>query len=128
MLFYAKSFISVDRDQIPAKIPLVFTRGFVMSVELEGNQVCEACGCAGEIGFVIREGDEVADVTIFADSKAALESELAAYIELAKSVCANVEYNVTDITEESKEVSARFQFEVSAEKLIFELKTRTLAR
>lgn len=99
-----------------------------MSVELEGNQVCEACGCAGEIGFVIREGDEVADVTIFADSKAALESELAAYIELAKSVCANVEYNVTDITEESKEVSARFQFEVSAEKLIFELKTRTLAR
>ncbi|MGY0615005.1 YfcZ/YiiS family protein [Vibrio sp. FJH11] len=99
-----------------------------MSVELEGNQVCEACGCAGEIGFVIREGDEVADVTIFADSKDALESALAAYIEMAKSVCANVEYNVTEITEESKQVSARFQFEVSAEKLIFELKTRTLAR
>lgn len=99
-----------------------------MSIELEGNQVCEACGCAGEIGFIIKEGDEVADVTIFADSKAALEAELTAYIELAKSVCANVEYNVSDITEESKEVTARFKFEVSAEKLIFELKTRTLAR
>ncbi|MBR9788333.1 MAG: DUF406 family protein [Vibrionaceae bacterium] len=99
-----------------------------MSIELEGKQVCEACGCAGEIGFVIKEGDEVADVTIFAESKEALESGLAAYIELAKSVCANVEYNVSEITEESKEASARFKFEVSAEKLIFELKTRTLAR
>jgi uncharacterized protein YfcZ (UPF0381/DUF406 family) len=128
VLFYADSFIFVDRDQIPARIPLVFTRGFVMSIELEGNQVCEACGCAGEIGFVIKEGDEVADVTIFAESKAALESEIAAYIELAKSVCANVEYNVSEITEESKEASARFKFEVSAEKLIFELKTRSLAR
>ncbi len=99
-----------------------------MSIDLEGSQVCEACGCAGEMGFVIKEGDEVADVTVFADSKAALESKLAEYVELAKSVCANVEYNVSEITEESKEVSARFQFEVSAEKLIFELKTRTLAR
>ncbi len=99
-----------------------------MSVDLEGSQVCEACGCAGEIGFIIREGDEVADVTVFADSKAALESELAAYVELAKSVCANVEYNISDITEDSKEASARFKFEVSAEKLIFELKTRSLAR
>ncbi|CAE6945088.1 DUF406 family protein [Vibrio alginolyticus] len=99
-----------------------------MSIDLEGNQVCEACGCAGEMGFIIKEGDEVADVTVFADSKAALESEIAAYVELAKSVSANVEYNVSDISEESKEASARFKFEVSAEKLIFELKTRTLAR
>ncbi len=99
-----------------------------MSIDLEGSQVCEACGCAGEMGFVIKEGDEVADVTVFADSKAALESKLAEYVELAKSVCANVEYNVSDITEESKEASARFKFEVSAEKLIFELKTRSLAR
>lgn len=99
-----------------------------MSIDLEGNQVCEACGCAGEMGFIIKEGDEVADVTVFADSKAALESEIAAYVELAKTVNANVEYNVSDISEESKEASARFKFEVSAEKLIFELKTRTLAR
>lgn len=99
-----------------------------MSIDLESSQVCEACGCAGEMGFIIKEGDEVADVTVFADSKAALESEIAAYVELAKSVSANVEYNVSDISEESKEASARFKFEVSAEKLIFELKTRTLAR
>ena len=54
-----------------------------MSVELEQNQVCEACGCAGEMGFIIKEGDDVADVTIFAETKAALEAELAKYIEMA---------------------------------------------
>ncbi|AXY03292.1 MULTISPECIES: YfcZ/YiiS family protein [Vibrio] len=99
-----------------------------MSIELEQNQVCEACGCAGEMGFIIKEGDDVAEVTIFADSKATLEAELAKYVELAKTVCANVEYNVSALTEESKELKARFKFEVSAEKLIFELKTRSLMR
>lgn len=99
-----------------------------MSVELEENQVCEACGCAGEMGFIIKEGDDVADVTIFAETKAALEAEFAKYIELATQVCADVEYNVSELTEESKELTARFKFEVSAEKLIFELKTRSLAR
>jgi len=97
-----------------------------MSVELEKNQVCEACGCAGEIGFIIKEGDEVADVTVFAQTKTELESELQKYIELAKSVCSDVEYNVSTITDESDQVTARFKFEVSAEKLIFELKTRSL--
>ena len=99
-----------------------------MSVELEKNQVCEACGCAGEIGFIIKEGDEVADVTVFAQTKTELESELQKYIELAKSVCVDVEYNVSEITEESNQATARFKVEVSAEKLIFELKTRSLAR
>ncbi|MGR5206326.1 MULTISPECIES: YfcZ/YiiS family protein [Vibrio] len=99
-----------------------------MSIELEQNQVCEACGCAGEMGFIIKEGDDVADVTIFAESKATLEAELEKYVELAKSVCADVEYNTSELTEESKELTARFKFEVSAEKLIFELKTRSLMR
>ena len=80
------------------------------------------------MGFIIKEGDDVADVTIFAETKAALEAELAKYIELATQVCADVEYNVSELTEESKELTARFKFEVSAEKLIFELKTRSLAR
>ncbi|MGR5133669.1 YfcZ/YiiS family protein [Vibrio alfacsensis] len=99
-----------------------------MSIELEQNQVCEACGCAGEMGFIIKEGDDVADVTIFAETKATLEAELEKYVELAKSVCADVEYNTSELTEESKELTARFKFEVSAEKLIFELKTRSLMR
>ncbi len=94
----------------------------------EPEQVCEACGCAGEMGFIIKEGDDVAEVTIFAAGQTLLQAELDRYVELAKQVCAAVEFEVSPITEESTELTARFKFEVSAEKLIFELKTRSLAR
>lgn len=94
----------------------------------EQQDVCEACGCAGEMGFIIKEGDDVAEVTIYAKGKTLLESELAKYVELAKQVCADVQHEVTEIEETSTELTARFKFEVSAEKLIFELKTRSLAR
>ena len=89
-----------------------------MSVELEADQVCEACGCAGEMGFIIKEGDDVADVTIFAETKAALEAELAKYIELAKQVCAGVEYNVSELTEDSK-ASIQLAFLISDEPIYF---------
>jgi len=94
----------------------------------EPEQVCEACGCAGEMGFIIKEGDDVAEVSIFAEGKTLLEAELNKYVDLAKQVCAAVEYEVSPIDEDSSELTARFKFEVSAEKLIFELKTRSLAR
>ncbi|WP_394246188.1 YfcZ/YiiS family protein [Vibrio profundi] len=99
-----------------------------MSQEVVENTVCEACGCAGEIGFVIKEGDDVAEVTIYADSKSQLETEFAKYLELAKAVSSSVEYNVSELNEDSKELNAQFKFEVSAEKLIFELKTRSISR
>ncbi|MGD8110145.1 YfcZ/YiiS family protein [Vibrio sp. TRT 21S02] len=99
-----------------------------MSINTEEKQVCEACGCAGEMGFIIKEGDDVAEVTIYAQNKEQLESELAKYVELAKEVCANVEHEASALVEGSNELTARFKFEVSAEKLIFELKTRSLAR
>ncbi|WP_260262127.1 YfcZ/YiiS family protein [Vibrio intestinalis] len=98
-----------------------------MSTEQEA-QVCEACGCAGEMGFIIKEGDDVAEVTILAQGEALLNAELAKYAELAKQVCANVEFESTPIEADSTELTARFKFEVSAEKLIFELKTRSLTR
>ncbi|CAM2856577.1 YfcZ/YiiS family protein [Vibrio neptunius] len=99
-----------------------------MSTQQEQADVCEACGCAGEMGFIIKEGDDVAEVTIFAQGKALLEAELNKYIDLAKQVCEGVEYEMSSIEEDSSELTARFKFEVSAEKLIFELKTRSLAR
>ncbi|EGU42675.1 hypothetical protein VII00023_05197 [Vibrio ichthyoenteri ATCC 700023] len=98
-----------------------------MSNELEA-QVCEACGCAGEMGFIIKEGDDVAEVTIFSQDQALLEAELAKYVDLAKQVNAAVEYQTTEVNSDSTELTVRFKFEVSAEKLIFELKTRSLAR
>lgn len=94
----------------------------------EQQDVCEACGCAGEMGFIIKEGDEVAEVTIRANGKELLEAELAKYVELAKQVSANSEYETSDLEEDATELTARFKFEVSAEKLIFELKTRSLVR
>ncbi|WP_159651376.1 YfcZ/YiiS family protein [Vibrio atypicus] len=94
----------------------------------EQQDVCEACGCAGEMGFIIKEGDDVAEVSIFATGKDLLEAELAKYVELAKQVSATVEHDVTPINDDSTELTARFKFEVSAEKLIFELKTRSLMR
>ncbi|MFA0415417.1 DUF406 family protein [Vibrio renipiscarius] len=98
-----------------------------MSNELEA-QVCEACGCAGEMGFFITEGDDIAEVTIFSQDHSLLEVELAKYVELAKQVNAAVEYEATEVNADSTELTARFKFEVSAEKLIFELKTRSLTR
>ncbi|NOH61112.1 YfcZ/YiiS family protein [Vibrio sp. RE88] len=99
-----------------------------MSTEREQADVCEACGCAGEMGFIIKEGDDVAEVTIFAQGKALLEAELNKYVELAEQVCEGVQYEMSAIEEDATELTARFKFEVSAEKLIFELKTRSLAR
>ena len=90
-----------------------------MTARVEENTVCEACGCAGEMGFIIKEGDDVAEVSIFADSKAALEAELQLYVNLAKSVNNDMEFEVSPLTDESKELNARFKFDVSAEKLIF---------
>lgn len=100
-----------------------------MSIEKDVDiQVCEACGCAGEIGFIIKEGDEVAEVMVMAPNKAQLEAEFEKYLALAKQVSDNVEVEVSPLDDNSTELHARFKFEVSAEKLIFELKSRSLAR
>ncbi|MEZ8824717.1 DUF406 family protein [Vibrio amylolyticus] len=99
-----------------------------MSTEKFDNEVCEACGVAGEIGFVIAEGDDVSEITINGSDATSLKIELEKYTTLAKEVCENVEFEVSEITEASKQVVVRFKFEVSAEKLIFELKTRSLRR
>ena len=99
-----------------------------MSTKQENAEVCEACGCAGEMGFIIKEGDDLAEVVISADNKNALEAELEKYVDLAFQVSRDVQYHVTTITEDSTQLTAKFQFGVSAEKLIFELKTRSLTR
>ncbi|WP_284191763.1 YfcZ/YiiS family protein [Vibrio zhanjiangensis] len=99
-----------------------------MSTKQENTEVCEACGCAGEMGFIIKEGDDVAEVIIHAENRTLLEAELEKYVELAYQVSKDVEYHVSDITEGSTQLTAKFKFGVSAEKLIFELKTRSLTR
>ena len=80
------------------------------------------------MGFIIKEGDDVAEVKIFGGNKAALEAELANYLALAKEVNGNFKHEVSPLADDSTELTARIQFECSAEKLIFELKTRSLIR
>ncbi|MDB1126170.1 DUF406 family protein [Vibrio algarum] len=92
------------------------------------NELCEACGVTAEVGFIIGEGDEVADVSIFGQSKQLLQLELDKYVTLAKEICANVQYDTTPIPDGITELHVKFKFEVSAEKLIFELKSRSISR
>ncbi|MBU2899058.1 YfcZ/YiiS family protein [Vibrio hepatarius] len=99
-----------------------------MSTKQESAEICEACGCAGEMGFIIKEGDDIAEVTIHAENKAMLEAELEKYINLAYQVSKGVQYHVATLAKDSTYLNAKFKFSVSAEKLIFELKTRSLAR
>ncbi|USD66803.1 YfcZ/YiiS family protein [Vibrio sp. SCSIO 43136] len=94
----------------------------------EDVEVCEACGSAGEIGFMIKEGDDVAEVTIYGESKQLLEAEFEKYAALAKEVSAEVEQDVAELADDAKALVARFKFTCSAEKLIFELKSRSLRR
>jgi len=65
---------------------------------------------------------------VMAPNKAQLEAEFEKYLALAKQVSDNVEFEVSPLDDNSTELHARFKFEVSAEKLIFELKSRSLAR
>ena len=44
------------------------------------NEICEACGVSAEMGYVIGAGDEVAEVSLFGDSKELLEKEFAKYV------------------------------------------------
>ncbi|EAR57343.1 hypothetical protein SKA34_06285 [Photobacterium sp. SKA34] len=99
-----------------------------MTIEKEEYQVCDACGVSAEMGFIIKENDDTADVKVFANGKDALEIELSNYLALAKEVNANYKVETTPVNADSTELTARIQFECSAEKLIFELRSRSLAK
>lgn len=99
-----------------------------MKNEIEENAACDACGYSAEVGFIIKEGDHVAEVSLFANNKAQLEDEFAKYVALAKEVYSDVNIEIEPMNDDSKELHARLAFSCSAEKLIYDLKTRTLTR
>lgn len=90
------------------------------------EEPCEACGVAAEIGFLIREGDDVSTLTFNGSGKEVIETEFAPFLTLAKSVNNNVQYQ-TIYSDNETAMTASLQFECSAEKLIFDLKSRSLA-
>ncbi|WP_417878926.1 DUF406 family protein [Vibrio sp.] len=90
------------------------------------NEVCEACGCSAEMGFIIKEGDDVAEVTILAQGKETLMAQLQPYLQLAERVNSNYQSDIENVADDATQLTARIQFECSAEKLIFELQSRSL--
>ncbi len=56
--------------------------------------VCEACGTNAEIGYIIAEGDDVAQVTITAADKETAMAEFDQYLNLAKQVNENVAHDM----------------------------------
>ncbi len=95
----------------------------------EEYQVCDACGVTAEMGFMIAEGDDVADVNIFASSKELALAEFQRYLTLATEVNKNVIHDLNEAEALSLDpLIVKFKFECSAEKLIFELKSRSIPK
>ncbi len=93
----------------------------------EEYQVCDACGVTAEMGFVISEGDDVAEVAIFANSKEMALAEFQRYLTLAQTVNEKVIHDLNEAHDFALEpLNIKFKFECSAEKLIFELKSRSI--
>lgn len=93
------------------------------------SQVCEACGVTAEMGYMIAEGDDVAEVVIYAQDKDSALTEFNAYLSIAKETNENVVHDLDMNSDFSLDpLTVKLKFECSAEKLIFELKSRSLAK
>lgn len=97
-----------------------------MSTE-QVQEACEACGCYAEIGTVINEGDDAVLMPIEGDNEADARARLTQYEALAKEVCADVQVS-SELAPQAAGVvlNTVFKFTCTAEKLIFELRARTL--
>ncbi len=114
------------KQHLKGNITPLFVRGYVMASDIEEKQTFEACGCSAEMGFIIKEGDDTANVSLFGNDFSQLEANMNKYIHLATNISNQVIYETKKI-ENKCGLQAKFQFTCSAEKLIFELKTRSLA-
>ncbi|OOE89390.1 DUF406 family protein [Salinivibrio sharmensis] len=90
------------------------------------TDACDACGVSAEIGYIISEGDEVAEVTIHGDSGDAIQARFDKYLALATSINPEVKHDFEPQRIEGHTAHIKMQFECSAEKLIFELRSRGL--
>lgn len=98
-----------------------------MSAKDEVLETCDSCGSMAEIGTIIGEGDDVMELVIEAAAEADARAKLAGYEALAKQVSAEAECH-SELTQGADGVilKARLQFTCTAEKLIFEMRARSL--
>ena len=85
------------------------------------NDVCDACGVAGEIGYLIQDGDEVATIVLVERGQPKLNELITKYSECAKNINNDVK---VDITNNEGNTTLSFAFSATVEKIIFELKSR----
>ena len=98
-----------------------------MSVNERVQETCDSCGSMAEIGTIIGEGDELMELVIEAATEADARAKLAAYEALAKQVTAEASVS-SELSQGAEGVilEARLQFTCTAEKLIFELRARSV--
>ncbi|MGL5949762.1 MAG: YfcZ/YiiS family protein [Aeromonas sp.] len=91
------------------------------------DETCDSCGCFAEIGTIIGEGDEVMELVIEAPTSAEALAKLAAYEALAQKVTPEATLSQTlQETAAGVTLTATLQFSCTAEKLIFEMRARSI--
>lgn len=86
---------------------------------------CTECGATAEIGTVIVAGDDVLDSSISAETPENVKNLFDKYLALAQSITDELEYTVQD-SNEGKTKNFRFKFGCTAEKMIFEMRVRSI--
>ena len=98
-----------------------------MAAKEQMQETCEACGCVAEVGTIINEGDDVLHLTLSAANEADAKALLVRYEALARQISAEVQVTtVSRNVAELVELDVTLLFGCTAEKLIFEMRARTL--
>ena len=93
-----------------------------MSISDTNDITCTSCNTM-DIGTIIQESDNVAQMTLAGDNK---EEILARLTELARTVENDDACEIAQSENEDGSVLASFTFGCAAEKLIFEMRARPL--
>jgi len=99
-----------------------------MSVDekVELNETCDSCGCFAEIGTIIGEGDDVMDLVIEAAPRRMPAPSWLPMKLWPTGHCRSSSEQRTDQGANGVILKARLQFTCTAEKLIFEMRARSI--
>ena len=91
------------------------------------EDVSEACGCVAEVGTIIRDGDDIVMIPVEGDDEADARARQARYVDVAKQACPEVLVSSELQTVEGGVVlNTTLQFTCTAEKMIFEMRARSV--
>ena len=98
-----------------------------MSVQEQVQETCEACGCVAEIGTIINEGDDTVKFSVEAENEASALARLEQFTALAREICDEVTVaHETQSVAGGVQVNASLTFSCTAEKIIFEMRSRAI--